>query len=557
MDASVSKQELILVIDDAEAICQLIKDALGLSGYNVISAGGVQAGIEKALAEEPELILCDVVLGDGSGYDVLDALQQDDRLAGVPFIFISGEAIDARDIRRGMSRGADDYLPKPFRLQELLEAVEARLKRARRMADTQLRMARCFAGSFENLGQVLAELSANETPFCLLAVGLHRFERFLRLFGWQQAEGLIQQMVERLLGQLEGVSPEAYHSHEPDKFYLLWRGEVQPQAARGMVQRVLRCLGQPQDWGEHVLRLGAQAGVVLGSPTEAATKAEIALHQATAQGPGSVVFFEEGYEQSMRSDLKWEQELHAALEQGWFEIFYQPQFELQTRRLCGAEALLRLRHPQLGMVSPATFIPVAEDCGLMLPIGSWVLETACAQIHDWWQNDGLLLRVAVNVSQIQFQRQDFTEVVAGVLEKTGLPPSALELELTESMLMQRPKETLQQLQKLKQLGLSLAMDDFGTGYSSLASLSRLPFDILKIDQSFVFGLDAQPTSQAIPRAITQMGQSLGMKILAEGIESEEHLQWLRQMGCEMGQGFFLGRPQPAQELRQLWQGPRP
>ncbi|MEZ0375411.1 MAG: putative bifunctional diguanylate cyclase/phosphodiesterase [Candidatus Sericytochromatia bacterium] len=546
--------EQILIIDDAEAIRTMMTEILTLAGYHTLEADGVQSGIAAALRHGPDLILCDVVLGDGSGYDILNAIQEHPRLQMVPFIFVSGVALEPEDIRKGMLSGADDYLPKPFRVQELIETVKARLQRARRLAGPGARtLARCYAGSYEALQQLLEDNAAKGRSFCLLAIGLHRFERFLRLYGWHEADRLVQSLVERLLSQLEGICPAAYLSHEPHKFYLLWEGQIQSQAANNMVQRVLRGLAQPQNWEEHVLRLGAQAGVVLGPVSQATARADLALHRAEVQGPGNSVLFAEGMEQDLLIDLKWEEELYQALEQGRFELHYQPQYELSSQRLCGAEALLRLRHPQLGMVSPATFIPVAEECGLMLQIGTWVLETACRQICQWWQEDGVLLKLAVNVSQLQFQRQDFAAVVAGVLESTGLDCRALELELTESMLMQDPTATLRQLKALKGLGLSLSMDDFGTGYSSLATLSQLPFDILKIDQSFVLGLDGNPVTQAIPRAITEMGHSLGLKVLAEGIETEHHQRLLLEMGCDLGQGFWFSRPLPAEQLRQYWQ----
>lgn len=549
------RPERILIIDDADAIRCLVQDALGLAGFTVLEAAGVASGLQAIKTHQPDLILCDVMLGDGTGYEVLSALQADTELASIPIILISGEEIGPGDIRRGMARGADDYLLKPFGVRELIESVDARLQRSRRLAQPQRPLLpSCFAGSYEHLCRLQQSLGEANEPFCLLAIGLHRFERFLRLFGWQQAEQLTQRLVERLLGQLEGLIPAAYHSYESDKFYLLWRGDMPSTTAAGLAQRVLRCLEQPLEWQEHVLRLSAQVGVVLGASAEAADKADLALLQATERGSGSVVFFEADYEQALRSHLQWEETLHAALEQGWFELHYQPQFELAGLRLCGVEALLRLRHPKLGMVSPAVFIPIAEDCGLMERIGSWVLTAACHQAANWWHSDGMLLRMAVNVSQIQFQRQDFAGLVEGVLQQTGLPARALELELTESMLMQQPALVLKQLEKLKQLGLSLAMDDFGTGYSSLSLLGRMPFDLLKIDQSFVFGLGAEAASQAIPRAITEMGHSLGMRILAEGIERTEHLQLLQEMGCDLGQGFHLGRPKPAEDLRQLWRG---
>lgn len=545
--------EKILVIDDADEIRGMICEVLSLAGYSTCDAEGVKTGIEQAIAHGPDLVLCDVFLGDGNGYQILESLQDHPRLQSVPFIFMSGQAITPEDQRRGMLSGADDYLLKPFKLPELIDTVKARLARARRSAGRAAKeLASCYAGSFEALQQRLETLNGRQEAFCLQALGLHRFERFLRLFGWHEADRLVQSLVERLLGQLAGIKPEAYLSHEPHKFYLLWPHAADAQTAASSARHVLESLSRPQPCREHLLHLAAHAGVMLGPSDSPVLRADHALHRAELSGPGSVVFFESGMEQELLLNLTWEQELHLALAEQRFELHYQPQFELGSQRLCGVEALLRLRHPQIGMVPPARFIPVAEECGLMGPIGDWVLASACEQVRQWWREDGVLLKLAVNVSQIQFQQRDFASKVADVLKRTGLTSEALELEITESVMMQDPEGTLDQLTALRGLGVSLAMDDFGTGYSSLATLSRLPFDVLKIDMAFVRGMSHEANTQAIPRAITQMGHSLGLRILAEGIETEGQLRTLQGMGCDLGQGYWYSRPLPAAELPAFW-----
>jgi EAL domain-containing protein (putative c-di-GMP-specific phosphodiesterase class I) len=234
--------------------------------------------------------------------------------------------------------------------------------------------------------------------------------------------------------------------------------------------------------------------------------------------------------------------LHRALFQAEFYLHYQPQVEICSGRVIGVEALLRWHNPELGEVVPARFIPVAEDCGLIVPIGAWVLEEACRQAQAWHQAGWPELGMSVNLSGLQFRRAGLIETVAGALERSGLPPHLLELELTESILLQDVENTLDTVRQLKALGVRLSIDDFGTGYSSLSYLKRFAVDRLKIDRSFVHDVNTDPDSAAIVRAVIQLARSLRLGIIAEGVETEAQLAFLRDEGCEDVQGYLLSRP---------------
>lgn len=245
------------------------------------------------------------------------------------------------------------------------------------------------------------------------------------------------------------------------------------------------------------------------------------------------------------------QELQRALRQDEFFLDYQPQFDLSRGQRVGAEALLRWRHPHKGLIAPGDFIPKLEETGLIVPVGEWVLATACAQAAHWHRQPGRSLRVAVNLSMVQFEQATLTDTVHSALVRSGLPAHALELEITESIAMNDQSQVVATLSGLRELGVSLAIDDFGTGYSSLAYLKHFPVDKLKIDQSFILGIDSDSRDRAIVRAIIGMAEALGLVVLAEGVESPVHVEFLCKHGCTQGQGYFLGRPvAPATFIKQ-------
>jgi len=254
--------------------------------------------------------------------------------------------------------------------------------------------------------------------------------------------------------------------------------------------------------------------------------------------------------------LKIRRGLRRALEHNEFVLHYQPQFDLESGALIGAEALIRWQHPDLGTVFPGRFIQIAEDSGLIIPMGEWVLREACRQALEW-QHAGIRdLVVAVNLSAVQFKRSDLVQTVGNILSASGLPPELLELELTESILIVDTESILSTVKRLKQLGVKLSIDDFGTGYSSLSYLKRFEVDKLKIDQSFVRDLAIDENDAAIVRAIIQMAKSLGLSTIAEGIENEHTMNLLKDFGCDEAQGYHLGRPMPAAAFSELIGGKR-
>ncbi|MCF4976083.1 EAL domain-containing protein, partial [Pseudomonas lactis] len=248
-----------------------------------------------------------------------------------------------------------------------------------------------------------------------------------------------------------------------------------------------------------------------------------------------------------------ESAIRQALDRDEFVLHYQPKLALESGRIVGAEALTRWFRPQSGWVSPADFIPVAEDSGLIVRLTQWVLRQACAQAQAWREMGLVPLRMSVNISAIDFRQRDFVDNLAAILKETGLPPTQLELEITESVLMQNVDETVETLQKIKAMGIRLALDDFGTGYSSLSYLRRFPIDVLKIDQSFVRGLRINSQDEQLISAIIGMGKSLELNIIAEGVETIDQLNFLKAQQCEEGQGFLFSKALPSKDFVQLLQ----
>jgi len=307
--------------------------------------------------------------------------------------------------------------------------------------------------------------------------------------------------------------------------------------------RLVQALGRPIRIADKELVCTASIGIAL-APSDGSTapellrQADIALARAKADGGQRVCFFEQSMDKALQRRRLVEHELRLALGREEFEVVYQSQFDLASGRQVGVEALVRWQHPVHGKVAPAHFISVAEETGLIVPLGEWVLRRACSDAISWSEP----LTAAVNLSPAQFRDTDVAETVAEVLRETGLPPACLELEITESLLMNDTEQVLAKLNRLRQLGVKIVMDDFGTGYSGFSYLARFAFDKIKIDRQFVRNMTRDPAMRAIVKTIIALGKSLNVTVTAEGVEAEEQAAMLREFGCPQAQGFLYGQP---------------
>ena len=408
----------------------------------------------------------------------------------------------------------------------------------------------------DRLDLLLRRASDDPAPVAVLFVTPDRFKEKINRFDQTAGDVLLKSIAGRFPEHLG--TDQSVHRWGDEDFVVLCERVADEADALAVAEQIAESFRDPFMVGEHVVFLTASCGVAVGSPGAMTTDELIRHADAAAQlakntGGGSIRLFDEELRARALRRAELEDELWGAAERGELVLHYQPEVLLRTNQIVGAEALLRWRHPQWGLVPPNEFIPIAEATNLILEIGDWVLREALLQCARWSERyaDRNALVVAVNISAKQFVRPDFAEKVAAVLAETGARPADVCLEITESVLLDDAEETVAKLDELKALGVHLAIDDFGTGYSSLSYLRRFPVDILKVDQSFVSGLGHDPEDSAIVQAVIQMGKALRMTTLAEGVETAHHLIELRELDCDVAQGFHFARAIPAEQFEAL------
>ncbi|WP_044870930.1 phosphodiesterase DibA [Pseudomonas sp. LFM046] len=407
----------------------------------------------------------------------------------------------------------------------------------------------------ERVEQVLERTRRERQHGAVLLLDLDHFKHINESLGPSQGDLLLKMVGTRLQALLEGGMTLARLGG--DEFGLLWDNCPHPDQAAALAERIRAELCTPFRLGGHDLFISTSLGISLfpdgdDSVEQVMRNADSALFKAKSTGRDSYAFYSQELTEQAHQRVELVGALRRALEQGQLRVHYQPIQRLADSRLIGFEALVRWEHPERGLVPPGEFIPVAEESGLIGHIDAWVLEQACRQMQRWLEQGRDLVFVAVNLSCRQFRRAELDAEVARVLADTGLAPHYLELEITESAVMEDPDSAEGLLTRLRDLGVRLAIDDFGTGYSSLQRLKRLPVHKLKIDQSFVRGLPADQNDIAIAHAVTALGHSLGLSVLAEGIEGDAQADFLRELGCDYGQGYLFSRPLPAADVERLW-----
>jgi diguanylate cyclase (GGDEF)-like protein len=382
-------------------------------------------------------------------------------------------------------------------------------------------------------------------------IDLDRFKAVNDTFGHQAGDKLLKIVASRLRAVVRASDTIARMGG--DEFVIVQAPVADPAEATSLAQRVIIAVGEPFDIDGHLAAVGASIGIAL-SPGDGSTSekllrnADLALYRAKDDGRGTFHFFEPAMDEQMQSRRILEQDLRKALPSGEFELYYQPVVNLRSGTISGFEALIRWNHPQRGLISPATFIPLAEESGFIVPLGEWVIRQACLTAADWPEH----LHVAVNISASQFRSAGLMQVIVGALAASGLKATRLEIEITETVLLQDKEATLAILHRLRALGVRIAMDDFGTGYSSLTYLQSFPFDKIKIDRSFVKDITENSGSLNIVRAVAALANGMGMTATAEGVETTEQLDRITAEGCTEMQGYLFSRPLPAADIERLF-----
>jgi diguanylate cyclase (GGDEF)-like protein/PAS domain S-box-containing protein len=397
----------------------------------------------------------------------------------------------------------------------------------------------------DRINQAIVQARRYSRTVAVLFLDLDGFKHINDSLGHSTGDKLLCSVSKRLVASVR--TSDTVSRQGGDEFVALLSGTGQTDSTATTARRMLQAVAKPHSVETHDLHVTASIGVSIypddGTDAETLIKnADTAMYLAKENGRQSIQFFKPSMNARAVERQSIEEGLRRALERQELTVHYQPRVNLVSGNITGAEALLRWTHPIRGQIPPSQFIPVAEECGLVLPIGKWVLREACKQAREWLDAGLPLGTIAVNVSAVEFRKEEYIAGIFSILKETGLDPSSLELELTEGILMKHPETAKSILKSLRARGVQIALDDFGTGYSSLSYLTKFPIDALKIDQSFVRQITAEPGETSIVRALIGMGRSLGLRVVAEGVEAREEIDFLQEHQCEEGQGYYFGKP---------------
>ena len=549
---------IVLVVDDDRSTRSALRHTLQRDGFQVEEAVNGALALEMVKRMVPDVILMDAVMPVMDGFTACAQLQTLPGGRQVPVLMITALE-DTTSVERAFAAGASDYIPKPIHFAVLSQRIR-RIIDANR-AESHIRHLAYYDAltglpnrvSFLNqLAHDLEQAHVNDESLAVLFLDLDRFKYVNDTLGHETGDRLLVAVAQRIRGAVRNADTVARLGG--DEFTVVLAGAAS-SAATTAAHSICRALAEPFAIDGREMYVNCSVGISLfpsdGRDVSSLLKhADTAMYRAKKTNSG-VQFFEPSMEQTISEHLQMENELRRALERNELELFYQPKADFNTGLIVGMEALVRWRHPQRGLISPLQFIPLAEETGLIAPIGAWVLRTACIQAKKWQESGLVHPAMAVNLSARQLLRKDIVQTVEATLKDTGLPPELLELEITESTLMEHAQDTLEILERLRSMGVCLAIDDFGTGYSSLAYLKRFPVQTLKIDRSFVCDVTENSDDAAIATGIIALAHSLRLKVVAEGVETIEQHRFLHQRGCDIMQGYLLSRPLPLEEFEQF------
>lgn len=553
----------ILVIEDTESLREDILEIIECLNFEAIGAENGMIGVQLAEEHLPDLIICDVMMPKLDGYGVFKNLKNNQKTARIPFIFLTAKA-DKKDIRQGMNLGADDYLTKPFSIDDLQDAIQARLDKKAEIEDHLNQRALCDTLTnlpnriFFNQELQTAIVNAEEKKqlIAVLLINIDKFQLININQGQAIGDLLLQKVADRLKDCFNHNNDMQLGRFGGDEFSLILLDIKDKQYPSKIAEKILQELTEVYIINEQELRINVSMGISL-YPQDSKEHDLIINHAQTAlkfvkqQGGSNYKFYQAEMDQELAEINEIVKDLQIAIEQKQLFLHYQPQVHLVTGKIIGAEALIRWLHPEKGMISPAKFIPIAEEIGLIIPIGELVMRLACKQAKFWETYDNNL-RMAVNLSALQFKQHDLIDKITDILQENDLEPSKLELEITETSAMENVKLTAEKLHQLKAKGFHLSIDDFGTGHCSLNYLSTFPVHTLKVDRSFINQINTgNERDNAITTMIINMAKTLKLEVVAEGVETLEQVEFLKKSHCDIMQGYLFSPPVSAEKFEQL------
>lgn len=563
----------VLLVDDDPDIHDLVSGMLNLHNIDVVAVTESQLAVDAALKECPNLILLDYEMPFINGLQILALLRSVEAVNSTPIVFITGN-VGHGVLTACFEAGAADYIRKPFCAAELVARVCFQLDQKQMLLQLQkLAHLDTLTGLYNrrSIHERIQEAIDRAPPchYALLFLDFDRFKLVNDTLGHDVGDQLLQQISNRLRGALRSGDAVSIHMEQctaarlgGDEFVILLENLSTPSDALSVADRLLTTLAEPYALAGYQVYCTASIGVVTSDQSHA-TAAEIlrdadaAMYEAKTAGKGRYVLFDKAMHVAAEKRLRMDSELRVAIDNDELFLVYQPIVSLETGGTNSFEALIRWNHPERGLLMPGEFLPIAEETGLIVPIGTWALRRACQEFSVWQRTLGDIApsSIHVNLSRKQLLMQNLLEIVRDTLMQHALAPSSLHLEVTESEIMQSPEMAIAILQELRKLGVKIDMDDFGTGHSSLACLHELPLDVLKIDRSFVANMERSRSFAAMVHAVTTMGQNFGLTAVAEGIETPEQVAMLQSMDCEFGQGYFFSKPMAANQIEEYLHRP--
>jgi diguanylate cyclase (GGDEF)-like protein len=550
-----------MMVDDEPIMLEIIQVLLEDAGYrNFIAVERSSQSIEMIKQTNPDVLLLDLDMPEINGYEILSSVRSSTDYQHLPVIILTAST-EPEDKLKALELGATDFLSKPVDSSELVLRVRNTLYA--KVYQDQLANYDSLTGLpnlklfIERLGWGI-ELSKRErVPLMVLEIGLDKFRQINETLGMYTGDEVLLTIAERLNSLIRssdfiGHTGESVKAGElarigGHEFSIILSGANSIEAAYTVSKRILDAVRQPIVIDEHEIFMTASIGISV-CPTDGEDVESLIKHAGSAkdfsrrQGSNNYQFFSSEMNDQSKERIKMESNLRKALDNNEFELYYQPKINSETHKLVGMECLLRWNHAEQGFISPEVFIPAAEELGLIVPIGDWVLTEACQTTSEWVRSGFENLQLSVNVSPKQFDEISLKKSIASAIASSGLSPHNLVLEITESMLMGDFEHHINLLQHIVDLGVAFSLDDFGTGYSSLSYLKKFPIDELKIDRSFLTNVPEINEDNSIVKAIISMAHSLGMNLIAEGVESAEQLEFLRQHNCNVIQGFYYSKP---------------